>query len=189
MLKLFMKKLGTPASDPPSAEGNGGVIADGGTALPPPPPARSVAVGSAGAPPRAWEPPVRGCVLCLRTIGAGTVVVVVVGATVGAGLVAVGGEAVGVEPVTLGVVPAVVVPAGAAGAGAAGGAGWGAGTVVSAGGGAGSALCAVAGGSASATPAPTDTAIVPAETVIASDGASIALSWRRFIAISSRADS
>lgn len=32
MLKLSMKKLGTPDSDPPSVEGSGGVSEDGDTA-------------------------------------------------------------------------------------------------------------------------------------------------------------
>lgn len=33
MLKLSMKKLGTPDSEPPSVEGSGGVSADGDTAV------------------------------------------------------------------------------------------------------------------------------------------------------------
>jgi hypothetical protein len=79
MLKLLMKKLGTPDSDPPSVEGSGGVSAEGATAL------ALVFVfavvlvfadmGVAAALPWPWGAAVRGWGRCVRTSGAGTVVV------------------------------------------------------------------------------------------------------------------
>jgi hypothetical protein len=78
MLKLSMKKLGTPDSDPPSVDGTGGVSIDGDTGF-------AFALGpgfaggcAAGELPWAWVTAVRGCDRCVRTSGTGTGVVSVV---------------------------------------------------------------------------------------------------------------
>jgi hypothetical protein len=75
MLKLLMKKLGTPDSDPPSVEGSGGVSDDGGTpffVLFTPAGAGAYEVGFGL---WTWVTAVGGWECCLRTSGAGTVVV------------------------------------------------------------------------------------------------------------------
>jgi hypothetical protein len=76
MLKLSMKKLGTPEREPPKVEGNGGVSADGDTAFAFAPAADFVidCPFFLCAPPCAWVASVRGGGCCARACGAGTVV-------------------------------------------------------------------------------------------------------------------
>ena len=80
MLKLSMKKLGTPDTEPPSVDGKGGVSADGGSGL---------AFAFVPAPDFVWVradgllgwprvTTVGGWDCCARTSGAGTIVVSVV---------------------------------------------------------------------------------------------------------------
>ncbi|HEV7936815.1 MAG TPA: hypothetical protein VGP18_02185 [Solirubrobacteraceae bacterium] len=132
-----MKKLGTFENDPPSVEGSGGVSAEGATALAPAPlllvfVARDRS-GVDDGPIRVWWMVVRGCERCVRTSGAGTVVVdspveVVVGGGVavvlvgeasasgGAGTFVVVVAAAGAVPSTTGVVDAVSASAASTGA-------------------------------------------------------------------------
>jgi hypothetical protein len=92
MEKLSMKKLGTPESDPPRVEGNGGVSAEGeiafpfaGACAPASPLAGCFPEGLAGdGPSRPWTTAVGCWDRCVRTSGAGTVVVSVVAVDVGA---------------------------------------------------------------------------------------------------------
>jgi hypothetical protein len=91
MLKLLMKKLGTPASEPPSVEGRGGVSADGDMAFVlalAPEPVGGDCACSVWALPRT-RVAVRGCRRRARTSGAGTVVVSVVAVVVVVGPVVV----------------------------------------------------------------------------------------------------
>ena len=103
MLKLSMKKLGTPDSDPPSVDGSGGVSADGDTGFAP----GRLLVGRCAAGVLAWTwASVGGCACCRRTSGTGggvvaslVVVVVVVpdGAGTGAGVGVLGVDGAGCD--------------------------------------------------------------------------------------------
>jgi hypothetical protein len=118
MLKLSMKKLGTPVIEPPSAEGSGGVSEEGDTPL-----TFGFALGPEPGCPVAVEVPlcdgatVRRWRRCVRTSGAGTtvvvsVVVVVVDVLVGGAASGVGGAGTVVVPEVVGgasVVPVVAV--------------------------------------------------------------------------------
>jgi hypothetical protein len=114
-----MKKLGRFDSDPPSVEGSGGVSADGDTAfeLEPAPvfaPFFGLLEGCVGFVLRwLWGTVVRGCELCARTSGAGTVVVASLPVLVPVVLVPTDGA----SPALGTVVPVLVDGSGSAGAG------------------------------------------------------------------------
>jgi hypothetical protein len=161
MLKLLMKKLGTPDSDPPSVEGSGGVSAEGATTLVLAFVFVFADIGVAAALPWTRGAAVRGWGRCVRTSGAGTVVV--------AGLVAV---SVVVVVVGVGVAP------GGAGCG-------GAGTVVVAG--AGVVEPSVVGATVVVSASAPLVGIRKASA--ASGGSSVAVRGRRIISFSCRAGS
>lgn len=163
-----MKKLGTFESDPPSVEGSGGVSAEGDTALVFLPFLPVVVLDGGSVEdglPWACMTVVRGCERCVRTSGAGTVVVV------DSPVEVVGGGGVAV------VLVLVLVGAGSAAGGA------GTFVVVAAAGAVASAVGAVEVVSASAASTGTSTASV------ASSGSRSAVSGGLVLIVSCRAGS